>query len=70
MTDLDDIGFLIAKGSNEWDVLYDRELRSYANSRKDVISVTHTPRNIGQTNIIIVWYTTSRSSTSYAVKHL
>ena len=46
MTDLDDIGFLIAKGSNEWDVLYDRELRSYANSRKDVISVTHTPRNI------------------------
>lgn len=34
------------------------------------MSLNHTPRNIGQMNVQILWYTHSTSSTQYRVKHL
>jgi hypothetical protein len=37
--------------------------------RCEVISLTHTPRNIGQINIQILWYIPTSQSSRYTAKH-
>lgn len=55
MTSLEHLKFELQKSVVDWDLQYQEILRTVGSS-VDVLSLTHTARNIGQINIQILWY--------------
>lgn len=54
----------------DWDEQQNQLQESHKNEKIEVISLTHTARNIGQINIQILWYLTSENKIQYTSKHL
>ena len=70
MTSLSDLRFELLKNTVDWDDQYKQLEQIFQNKSVDVISHTHTARNIGQINIQIVWYIPSSDANAYTCKHL
>ena len=70
MTSLSDLRFELLKNTSGWDEQYKQLEQTFQNQRVDVVSHTHTARNIGQINIQIVWYIPSSEANAYTCKHL
>ena len=62
MTDLNDLEFLIIRDTDDWADQHHTILKTACN-KIEALSLNHTPRNIGQMNVQILWYLPSASST-------
>jgi hypothetical protein len=59
MTALDGLSFQLLKNVTDWDDQYDEiiaSVNSKHQQRVHLLQLTHTPRNLGQINIQILWY--------------
>ena len=55
-TSLAEIKYHLVSSVQDWDEQYKTALEPIAAARADVVALTHTPRNLGQINIQILWY--------------
>ena len=70
-TSLNDLQFHLINNLNAWMVQYLEVQEIISKSPIDIISLTHTARNIGQVNIQILWFLpgNDQSPKTYTVKH-
>ena len=70
MTSLAGIQFELIKNVADWREQYNQLALITYQYKVEVISLTHTARNIGQINIQILWYIPSLNWNTYTCKHL
>lgn len=56
MTSLSGLKFELLKNVVSWDEQYHQISQVLNQDKYEVLSLTHTPRNVGQINIQILWY--------------
>lgn len=64
---LDKLAFKLVRNLKQWDELC-LEAQKDVSQGKDVISLTHSPKNIGQLNCYIIWYLPTTDSSACTVK--
>lgn len=69
MTSLAHMKFHIVRNTAPWEEQFE-DATKLASSRCEVIALTHTPRNLGQMNVQILWYLPSTASYSFKIKHI
>jgi len=69
MTSLASLQYHIIRNTAPWEEHFEEAMK-LASSRCEVVALTHTPRNLGQMNVQILWYLTSNASFSTKVKHI
>lgn len=69
MTSLQGLKFELVKNIVDLEEQYQQICKALQIDKSEVLSLTHTPRNIGQINIQIMWYIPGQQRTTYAFKH-
>lgn len=72
VTRLDNLQYHLISSVKDWDVEYEEIRKNIIGQRCEILSLTHTPRNIGQVNIQILWFLPANpaSPQSYTYKHI
>ena len=72
VTRLTNLQYHLTSSVNEWDFEYEEMKKNIIANRCDILSLTHTARNIGQVNIQVLWFlpATPTSPKSYTYKHI
>jgi hypothetical protein len=70
---LENLKFHLTTSVVDWDEQYNNALAEITKERGDIISLTYTPRNVGQINVQLIWYLPQRPEApfdGYTTKHV
>ncbi len=72
ITRLDNLQYHLVSSVKDWDTDYQEIKKNIIGQRCEILSLTHTARNIGQVNIQVLWFlpATPTSPESYTYKHI
>jgi alkyl sulfatase BDS1-like metallo-beta-lactamase superfamily hydrolase len=69
MQSLKNLKFHVVRNTEPWEDQITDALR-LAGSHNEIVALTHTPRNLGQMNVQIMWYLPSSQGHTYKTHHV